>query len=341
MPIHSFDLPRGRLEHIEIESAAIANNSLGDPCRRTVAVYLPEGYDDSQDSYPLLVDIVGFTGSGLAHLSWKPFGESVAQRVDRLVAEGRMGPAIIAFPDCFTTLGGNQYVNSSVTGNWADFLTDEMLPALESRFRIMPGREHRGLFGKSSGGYGSIAHGMLHAEHWGAIACHSGDMAFDLCYRGDFPKTLMHIADNGGTIEAFVDGLAGKPKISDNDMHALMMLAMAATYDPAPELPYGIRLPVDMTTCEMDPALWARWLAWDPVELIEREDVQDNLRSLRGIFIDCGSTDQYALVFGARSLRQRLEALGIEHTYEEFPDNHSSIDYRMDVSLPFLYSKLT
>lgn len=341
MPTHRFERPQGRLESFEIESTAIANNTLGDPSRRTVAVYLPEGYDDSQDSYPLLVDIVGFTGSGLAHLSWKPFGENVAQRVDRLVAEGKMGPAIIAFPDCFTTLGGNQYVNSSVMGNWADFLIEEMVPELESRFRVKPGRDHRGLFGKSSGGYGSILHGMLYAEHWGAVACHSGDMAFDWCYRGDFPKTLMHLARNGGSIEAFVSGLAEKTKISNDDMHTLMVLAMATSYDPAPELPYGVRLPVDMETCEMDDTLWSRWLTWDPAQLIEREDVQENLRSLRGLFIDCGSKDQYALLYGARTLKRRLEKLGIDHHYEEFPDNHSSIDYRMDVSLPFLYSKLS
>lgn len=340
MPSHNFNRPRGRLEHIEIDSTAIANNTLGDPARRTVAVYLPQGYDHCQDSYPLLVDIVGFTGSGLSHLGWKAFGESLPQRLDRLVAEGKMGPCIVAFPDCFTTLGGNQYVNSAVTGNWADFLTIEMLPALESAFRIMPGREHRGLFGKSSGGYGAIVHAMLHARHWGAIACHSGDMAFDLCYRGDFPATLAHIAANGGSIQAFMDSLAGKEKMADDDMHALMILAMAATYDPAPELPWGIRLPVDLDTCELDPQLWARWLAWDPLQLIEREEVQTSLRSLRGIFIDCGSKDQYALVYGARSLNQRLDALGIDHRYEEFPDNHSGVDYRMDVSLPFLYSKL-
>lgn len=340
MPIHRYEQPRGRLESLEIQSSAIANNILGDPTRRTVVVYLPEGYDSSTEDYPLLVDIVGYTGSGLGHLNWKAFQESVPQRVDRLIAEGKMGPAIIAFPDCFTALGGNQYINSSVLGNWADFLTREMVPELESRYRVLPGREHRGLFGKSSGGYGSIIHGMLYAQHWGAVACHSGDMAFDLCYRPDFPKTLMHLAANEGSIEAFLSSLETKEKISGDDMHALMMLGMAATYDPAPELPRGIRLPVHPETCQMDEELWARWLAWDPVQLIEREDVQDNLRSLKGVFIDCGSKDQYSLVFGARTLTQRLDELGIEHSYEEFSDNHSSIDYRMDVSLPYLYESL-
>lgn len=340
MPAHNFARPAGRFEYLEIDSQALAGNTLGDPSRRTVAVYLPAGYDDSGEEYPLLVDIVGFTGSGFAHLNWKAFGESVPQRVDRLVAEGRMGPAILAFPDCFTRLGGNQYINSSVMGNWADFLVAEMIPALEAAFRVKPGREHRGVFGKSSGGYGAIVHGMLYAEHWGGIACHSGDMDFDLVYRSDFPKVLMHLQASDGGIGAFIDGLADKDKISGDAMHTLMILAMAATYDPAPELPHGVRLPVDMETCELDEAAWARWLAWDPVHLVERADVRDNLRSLRALFIDCGTKDQYALLYGARRLHRRLEDLGIAHEYQEFPDNHSGIDYRMDVSLPFLYEHL-
>lgn len=340
MPAHNFERPRGRVEHLEIDSKALAGNTLGDPSRRTVAVYLPEGYDDSAEAYPLLVDIVGFTGSGFAHLNWKAFGESLPQRVDRLVAEGRMGPVILAFPDCFTRLGGNQYINSAVMGNWADFLVEEMIPALESTFRVKPGREHRGVFGKSSGGYGAIVHGMLHAEHWGGIACHSGDMDFDLVYRADFPKVLMHLQACDGDIAAFVDGLAEKDKISGDAMHTLMILAMAATYDPAPDRPHGVRLPVDMDTCELDEEAWSRWLAWDPVHLVERVEVQDNLRSLKALFIDCGSRDQYSLLYGARRLHRRLEDLGITHEYQEFPDNHSGIDYRMDTSLPFLYEKL-
>ncbi len=340
MPSQNFSALEGRIETITLESTAIANNILGDPTQRQIAVYLPAGYDKSDEQYPLLVDIVGFTGSGLAHVGWKAFAESVPQRVERLISEGRMGKVIVAFPDCFTSLGGNQYINSSVLGNWADFLTLEMLPALEDQFRILPGASHRGLFGKSSGGYGAIVHGMKHAEHWGAVACHSGDMAFELAYLSDFPKTLMQLARYGGSIEAFMNQMIASRKISGNDMHVLMILAMAATYDPAPELPFGIRLPVSPQTCELNDELWQRWLAWDPVRLVESETVQTNLKGLKGIYIDCGSSDQYALVFGARRLSARLASIGIEHTYDEFSDNHSSVDYRMDISLPFMYKNL-
>jgi hypothetical protein len=66
----------------------------------------------------------------------------------------------------------------------------------------------------------------------------------------------------------------------------------------------------------------------------------DALRRLKCLFIDCGDLDQYNLVYGARVLHRTLEAAGVAHTYEEFHDNHSSIDYRMDRSLPLLAAAL-
>ena len=336
MPSHNFALPRGTIEYLEIKSQALTNNVLGDPVNRSVAIYLPEGYSSSNEEYPLLVDIVGFTGSGFGHVAWKAFQETVPQRIDRLKAEGKMGNVIVALPDCFTSLGGNQYIDSAVLGNWAEFLTMEMLSAIQSKYRVKRGRDHRGLFGKSSGGYGAIVHGMLYADSWGAIACHSGDMAFDLCYLPEMPGVLMKSREKG--IEAFLDDFRMGKKVGD--FHTMMMLAMAATYDPDPDAPYGIRLPVTPDTCELIEERWQRWLAWDPVELIERADVQTNLKSLNGLYIDCGSRDQYKLVFGARQLVKRLKALDINHRYEEFADNHSSVDYRMDESLPYLYDRL-
>ena len=336
MPAHNFSLPRGTIEYLEIKSQALTNNVLGDPVNRSVAIYLPEDYSSSNEEYPLLVDIVGFTGSGFGHVSWKAFQETVPQRVDRLKAEGKMGNVIVALPDCFTSLGGNQYIDSAVLGNWAEFLTMEMVSAIQSKYRVKRGRYHRGLFGKSSGGYGAIVHGMLYADSWGAIACHSGDMAFDLCYLPEMPGVLMKIREKG--VEAFLNDFKMGKKVGD--FHTMMMLAMAATYDPDPDSPYGIRLPVTPDTCELIEERWQRWLAWDPVELIERADVQMNLKSLNGLYIDCGSRDQYKLVFGARQLVKRLKALDINHRYEEFADNHSSVDYRMDESLPYLYDRL-
>ena len=122
MPRHNFERPRGTIIHIAVESEALRNNLLGDPATRDVALYLPEGYDDTDADYPLFVGLAGFTGSGLKLLSWQSFGENLPQRLDRLFAAGSMGPVVAAFPDGFTSLGGNQYVDSPVMGNWERFL---------------------------------------------------------------------------------------------------------------------------------------------------------------------------------------------------------------------------
>ena len=322
---------RGTIHPLTINSRVLADNLLGDPTDRAVPVYVPAGHDGR--GLPLLVDIVGFTGGGPSHTNWKNFGENVPERLDRLIGTGAMPPVVVAFPDCFTRLGGNQYINSAAMGRWEDFLIDEMLPAVEDRFGC-GGSGRRGLFGKSSGGYGAIVHALRRSDTWAAAACHSGDMGFDLCYLGDLFETVRKLGRHDRSIEKFMTQFEAAPKAADADVHMLMILAMAASYDPDPSAFLGIRLPIDLETGERIEARWANWLAWDPVNLVD--EFGENLRRLKALYIDCGADDQYNLAFGARQLHRKLDRRGIPHRYEEFPDNHSSIDYRMDESLPFL-----
>ncbi len=117
-----------------------------------------------------------------------------------------------------------------------------------------------------------------------------------------------------------------------------MMLAQAASFDPDPSAPCGVRLPVTLDTCELIPERWANWMAWDPLTLVEEHG--RGLAALKALYIDCGDADQYNLVYGARRMHKRLAALDVAHVYEEFDDDHSAVDYRMDVSLPLLAKSL-
>ena len=330
----------GIVHQLIVESEVLRPNMLGDPSHRRVDVYVPASADGA--GLPLLVDLVGFTAGGPAHTNWQAFRENVPERLDRLIGEGLMPPVVVAFPDCFTRMGGNQYVNSASTGAWADFLTTEMLAAVEGRFGC-GGARRRGVFGKSSGGYGSIVHALDHADVWAAAACHSGDMAFELCYLPDMPDVLRALARNqasggDGAIKAWWTKFESAAKPSDGAMKVVNILAMAAHYDPDPDAFLGLRLPVTTDTCEIIPERWANWLAHDPVVKLERQ--ADVLRGLKALYIDCGASDQFNLVYGARRFHRRLDELGIAHRYEEFPDNHSAVDYRMDESLPFLAKAL-
>ena len=341
MPIHNYSPLRGQIREIRVDSPALAGNLLGDPTARTVALYLPPGYDEAAAPYPLLVDLAGFTGSGLRRLGWTAFGESVPQRLDRLLEAGAIGPVVVAFPDCFTALGGNQYIDSLAMGRWEEFLCVDLLRAVERAVNVRRGPSGRALYGKSSGGYGALVHGVRHPDVWGAVASHSGDVGFDLLYRPDLPKVLDALARHGGSVEAFVRAVQAAPKVRGDQFHILMMLAMAATYDPDPAAFMGVRLPVDPHTCELDPDAWARWLAHDPLHLVQAPAAQHALRGLRGLYLDVGRRDQYMIHYGTRALVRHLRAAAVPHFYEEFDDDHSSVDYRLDVSLPYLYRALT
>ena len=328
------DTPAGTVHRLALDSEVLAGNLVGAPTRRLVDVYIPHGHDGR--GLPLLVDIVGFTAGGPVHTNWKNFGENLPERLDRLIASGELPPVVVAFPDCFTKLGGNQYVNSVAMGCWDDFLRDEVVPFVEQRFDC-GGTGRRGLFGKSSGGYGAMVHALLHPDFWSAAAVHSGDMGFELLYRHEFVPVLRALAkepDIGRWVDAF--WTAKKPK--DSDVHILMMFAQAASFDPDPTAPYGVRLPVTLDTCELIPERWANWLAWDPLTLVESHG--RGLSALKALYIDCGDVDQYNLVYGARRMHRRLDALGVKHVYEEFPDDHTAVDYRMDISLPILAKAL-
>jgi hypothetical protein len=124
--------PMGTIHRFFVESEALKGNILGDPTARAVDVYVSAGHDGH--GLPLLVDLVGTTSSGLSHTNWTAFQENMPERLDRLIGEHLMPPVMVAFPDCFTRVGGNQYVNSAATGAWEDFLIDEMLPVIERRF---------------------------------------------------------------------------------------------------------------------------------------------------------------------------------------------------------------
>jgi len=326
----------GSVSRVTIESQALRSNMLGDPSLRVVDVYLPAGRDGER--LPLLVDLVGFTGSGLSHTNWAGFRENLPERLDRLIGEQRMSPVVVAFPDCFTRLGGNQYINSASMGAWEDFLVDEMLPAIERRFGC-GGDGRRGVFGKSSGGYGAITHALRHSDTWSAAACHSGDMGFELCYLPDMPAVLRALAGTDNSIERWWQRLEAAQKHPDGSGKVINALAMAASYDPDPSQFLGIRLPVTFDTCEIIEDRWENWLRRDPCVAIEQQ--ADNLRKLKALYIDCGDKDQFNLVYGARRFVRRLKEFGIPHRYEEFPDNHTGVDYRMDESLPFLVQALS
>ncbi len=325
MPVH-----RHRLT-----SSVLAGNPLGDPVERDLYVYVPPGYDETK-RYPALLAIVGFTGTGGYLFNVDPLVEPLDARLDRMIASGACPPVIVAAPDCFTRVGGNQYINSAGTGRYEDYLVDEIIPFVDDTYRTIPSGSW-GVFGKSSGGYGSIVLGMHRPDVFCALADHSGDACFELCYAADWGKALDAYRAAGGPAAWLAAYWKDPNHRREKHFQPLGILGMAAHYSPnreAPAADFHIDWPYDLETGEFRPAVWERWRAWDPVNMVD--DHAGNLRKLRAIYVDCGTSDEYALHWGARALVKKIRAHDIAVRHEEFDDGHMNIPYRYEESLPFL-----
>ena len=317
-----------------IDSRALAANTLGDSAVRRVAVWLPPSYARAVTRhYPVIYWLAGFSGTGESLFHGRPWQPGLGERLDRLVAAGLMGEVIVVAPDGFTRWGGSQYLDSPVHGAHATHLVRELVPEIDRRYRTFTTRESRAIGGASSGGFGALVSAMRHPEIFSAVASHAGDMYFELSILPDVPVAVRTLRRHGG-VEGFLAHFDHAVSKRADDFTTIMMLAYAAAYSPDATRPRGIALPFDLGTGELDHAVWRRWKALDPVELVASH--VDGLRAMKVIYLDAGTRDEHALDLGARVLAARLRALGVPFHHEEFDDGHRGTSYRYDVSLPLL-----
>ena len=88
---------------------------------------------------------------------------------DRAIAQGVIKGFILVAVDMNTPLGSSWYVNSPATGNWEDFMTQELVPYIDANFKTLPSRDSRGIAGIFIGGYGAIRFGMRHPDVFGSV----------------------------------------------------------------------------------------------------------------------------------------------------------------------------
>ncbi len=318
-------MPIKILQH---ESDVLKSNPLGDKYVRDVIVYLPPNYDETEN-YPAIYCLSGFTGRGQMMLNDSAFTPNFAERMDKLIGTGVIKPMIAILPDCFTRYGGSQYLNSTATGDYEDYLSKEIVAFIDANFRTIKDKNSRAVMGKSSGGYGALIMAMRHADVFGLACSISGDAYFEHCYLPDIPKSFRAIkGDPKKLVEKFWDEEAKKGK---DDFSGLNIIGMSACYSPNGT---NFDLPFDLQTGEIRKDVWRRWLAHDPVRLVEKS--VENLKSLKLLFIDAGTRDEFFLDVGAKILCEQLKKHEVPHLHEEFDDGHFNISYRYNRSLELI-----
>jgi hypothetical protein len=332
----------GAFRRERITSSALRDNPLGDPNERSLWVYTPPGYEDTDRRYPTIYFLHGYLSRVDGFWNWVGFQPSVPQLIDELFADPAVDPAIVVLVDAWTKIGGSQYLNSPATGRYLDYLAEDVVAAVDARYRTIPDRNHRALAGKSSGGYGAMVATMLRPDVFGAFASHSGDCGFEQCYLFDVSACARALRDlHEGSWERFFDDFFSRParilKASDPDHVLINIHAMAAAYSG--EEDGSVSLPFDPHTLRFRDDVWQRWQALDPVRMVQKK--LDVLRTLRGIWIDAGFRDDYYLDLGAQAISSQLSEARIEHAFELFDGFHAGVQFRYPLGLRYLASKLT
>ncbi len=330
----------GRFEEHELESDALRGNPLGDPHRRPLWVYVPPAYDaEPERRLPTLYLIQGHTGQVDMWTNRAAFRPTVPELVDRLFAQEGCPPALVVLVDAWTSYGGSQFLDSPGVGNYHTYLCEEVVPFVDGAYRTLAAAAHRGITGKSSGGYGAMVTPMLRPDLFGGLGTHAGDALFEHCYLPDFREAVRALRDSyEGSFDHFWEDFRSRPAFSKTTDFALLNTwAMAACYSANAD--GSIDLPFEPQTGELRQAVWERWLAWDPVRMVDRH--ADALRGLRAIYIDAGTRDQYFLDLGAEAFRLELERIGITDVFFElFDATHSAIEYRYPLALRYLADRL-
>ncbi|GAC1413319.1 MAG: alpha/beta hydrolase-fold protein [Candidatus Velthaea sp.] len=324
----------GTLHIDRIESAALANNPLGDPASRPLGVYTPPGYDAHGSlRFPVLYALHGYTGDVGALIATRAWETNVVQWIDRLICEQRMEPAILVIVDGNTRLGGSQYLDSVHNGAYAQYVVHDVIEFIDANYRTAAREGGRAVFGKSSGGFGALHLSLAHPGTFAAFASHSGDTYFRYASLPSFP-TAQRVLEEFGSARAFVEEFERRHKRPQHFYAAIEMLGYAAAYSPLRAEAFAFEMPFDLQTGELREDVFARWLAYDPVERVATGKAA--LERLRLRYVDCGRRDEYGLDVGARVFARRVRDLGLDIRHEEFDDDHRNVGYRYEVSLPAL-----
>ena len=336
----SGDLAGTLNEHL-IDSALLRGNPLGDPHERPLWVYVPPGYaSEPERRYPSVYVIQGYTGQVAMWRNRSPFRQPFIETADAVFGAGEAPPAIVVYVDAWTAYGGSQFVDSPGTGRYHSYLCDEVVPWVDAHYRTLADSTHRAIMGKSSGGFGAMITPMLRPDLFGALATHAGDSLYEYCYLRDFGPAVRALRGYDGDIWRWWDDFRSRVAFTkEEDPLLIGMLGVAACFSARED--GTVQLPFDSRTGVVDQAVWARWLAWDPVRMAP--GYADALRSLHSIWIDAGTRDDYFLDLGAEAFRAQLRRVGVPDEvvrFELFEATHAAIDYRYPLALAWLCQRM-
>ncbi len=316
--------------------------------------------------YPVLYLLHGYGGN---HLYFEGL-YGLKATMDELINSGQIEPMIVVTPDAGNNLKGSFYTNSfppgdtsrSYAGRMQDFITNEVVPFIDSAYNTYTDRAHRGISGHSMGGYGAIKIAMLRNSLFSSASAMSAPLTFygsvplgDSAFQGFVSLMPAMFAENhftpGDTV-AFYQIRPGTGKNLTN-----MMFAMGAAFSPHyPQPPVNtdttyahsfsavgftgyVDLPFDVNG-QLVESIWNLWLANDVMSIFATGGA--GVFDSTALYFDCGTSDQLYLQYHATIFDQLAVSMGVPHEFQLysgfddiFADHSTLIGERLKTVLKF------
>ncbi|WP_413613302.1 alpha/beta hydrolase [Bdellovibrio sp. HCB-110] len=318
----AYDVEHFQIETLKIESALLKNNPLKDPTSRFNALLIPR----SEGPWPVVVVLSGFSGNAPYYFNPKFHEQNAVQVIDQCFSRGEAPEALYVFVDALTSWGGSQFINSAATGNYEDYIMQELIPAVKEHYPVSHKVSDWCVTGGSSGGYGSLHLGSKHPEVFGYIGAIAPDSFFEASLLPELYQALPlweKYKESG--LRALEELRNGKLMKMRNWHTIVNAFGMAACYS-AKGTHGDFQFPIDTHTGEKIPGIWQNWLAKDPLHFLPERI--ENLKKLSGLYLDCGSKDNFHLQYGSRQISKILKSHHVLHEYVEFDGNHFDIGER-------------
>ena len=305
------------VEHIKIHGKHLEGNLEGEAVDRDVIVFLPPSYQkDKHRRYPVVYALHGYS---IGAEQWT-HEIHVPQTIEGAIAQGAK-EMIVVLPDSKTIYGGSMYSSSQTTGDFENFIADDVVQYIDAHYRTLPNRLSRGLVGHSMGGYGASRIGMKHPDVFGVLYIMS--------------PCCMSARGSGGGNRAAAMPAGAQQRMQEMDKQlesvkspadaaklgffAAAQLASAAAWSPDPKNP-PLYLDLPSKDGVPQPDVLAKWAANAPLSFVDQ--YIGNLRKYRAISMDVG--DQDGLRFDATKLHNILDNYGIANGFEIYSGTHTS-----------------
>ena len=305
-------LSAAQLEVLEVRSAKLKNNPLGDPALRRVAVLVPDA-TKRDVPLPLVIYLPGWGGSSEDVIAQG--GGWLARTVDTMASAGLA--LRIAVVDGRSRYGGSQFLNSGATGDYADYVAEEIVPAVEARYALAKDATFpRIIAGHSSGGYGALMLAMSRHAQFAAVVALSPDSDFEVTHkpivsqpsvRAITPTELEGVMTPGAKARLPGDGLAH------------MVMGLCANYAPVAGKPGRFEWLYDERG-KFRPEAWQRWLDLDPLHVVRKR--ADAFAPAQRIYLDGAEHDEFGANIGARKIHEVLRERKSPVTFYESPGHH-------------------